>query len=843
MKRRIICVVLAVLIMISMLSVGAASVSAASNRTTGNKAIELLKEIEGFSPTRYPDNGGYSIGYGTSCKATDFPNGITESQAETLLRHRLSVMEKSVNAFADKYKLSFTQNQFDALMMFTYNCGAKWTTEESDFRTAVINGNKGNDFIYYFTRWSTDGTNVLPGLAKRRLAEADIYLYGYYSKEAPDNYAYVLFDANGGSSSSKIQGYDASEPVAVKATAEYSGHRFLGWYTAKEGGKWITQLDKTTMGITQLYAHWQKDEGNLDGKGNILGSAAEYERTISGDASMTVRKTPQPNGEAIKKLEKGKVVTIVSDYVDAYGCKWGVMKDGGWINLNGTTVKTVAADKPQRPVEKPEEEKGIQVTVTGNNVNIRKDAGTKNAVVDSAYKGEKLVITETKMVDNMKWGKSSDGWIALMYTTYDQVVMEQEKEETAHIMTGTVVNCGNLRIRYSPSTNSAIMGSLPEGTQVKLLERKTANGGEWGRISNGWISLNYVKLEELNLDNDQDEEESEQIPEETLPVTETTPPAQEGTGSDNKPSESGKLTGTVISHMDLNIRSAPGANNLRVGGYSRGTKIEILEQKKVGDVAWGRTDKGWVCMEYVALDTNIFDDGTGVPGTVICNAYLNVRRSPGVRNALVGTLRTQTRVVVYEQKYIGSDAWGRIDQGWVCMQYIRLDTDPQPPVPSTPPTPTPPPTTLPDSGTTPDTDTAPDTGSTTGITGKVVRTNALCLRSGAGTNNKILDTLKMGTKVTIYQQTIVNGMVWGRTDKGWVSMNYIELDASNNDQVLMTGTVTASALYIRSAAGTGSAVRGTYAQGTRVEILETKTLNGTPWGRTDKGWICMAYVA
>ena len=27
-------------------------------------------------------------------------------------------------------------------------------------------------------------------------------------------------------------------------------------------------------------------------------------------------------------------------------------------------------------------------------------------------------------------------------------------------------------------------------------------------------------------------------------------------------------------------------------------KIRILEQKTVGGVAWGRTDRGWVCMQY-----------------------------------------------------------------------------------------------------------------------------------------------------------------------------------------------------------------------------------------------------
>lgn len=850
MMRRIVCFMLTALILMSVLSVGAAKVSAASDFTSSDKIIELLKELEGFRPKPYPDNGHYSIGYGTQCKPTDCPNGITEAQGEVLLRKSLTAMEESVNKFADKYNLNLTQNQFDALMMFTYNCGTAWTTSDSDFRQSVINKDTGNDFIYYMTRWCTDGENVLPGLVKRRLAEADMYLYGYYNKEAPANYSYVLFDANGGVCDVKIQGYDASEPVDVKAEPVYTGYRFLGWYTAKEGGKWITDLDKTTKGIT-LYARWQKDEGNVDENGNVLGQLTEYQRNVSGNGT-SVRKAPKADAEVIKTLAKNTEVTILSDYVDANGSKWGVLEEGGWINLDGTAVDTAADTKPDRPVIVPEEEKAIEVTVTHNGVNLRKAAGTDKTVLGTAHKGDKLTITTTMTANGLNWGKSSKGWIALMYTTYDKVLMEQEKEETAGSMTGTVVNCGTLRIRYSPSTYASILGSLPEGTRVTLLERKTVSGIEWGRISSGWICLTYVKLDKVNQENPgtttppatepavPETQPTNPETEPTAPATEPTVPEQ-GTGSGNQPSDSKKVFGTVISTMDLNIRTAPGTHNARVGGYPTGTKIEILEQKYVGTVAWGRTDKGWVCMEYVDLRSTEMEGS--VPGLVICNAYLNVRSAPGVSNRLVTRIATQTRVVVHEQRRIGGVAWGRIDQGWVCMEYIRLDTDPQPPVPSTPPTPTTPPaptepTTPPSSGTT-----TPDTGSTTGITGKVVGTNALCLRSGAGTNNKVLETLKMGTKVTIYQQTVVKGMVWGRTDKGWVSMNYIELDASKNDKPLMTGTVTASALYIRSAAGTGSAIRGTYAQGTRVEILETKTVNGTPWGRTDKGWICLSYVA
>ncbi len=60
-----------------------------------------------------------------------------------------------------------------------------------------------------------------------------------------------------------------------------------------------------------------------------------------------------------------------------------------------------------------------------------------------------------------------------------------------------------------------------------------------------------------------------------------------------------------------------------------------------------------------------------------------------------------------------------------------------------------------------------------------------------------------------------------------------------------TKTVTVG-INIRNGAGTNCDVVGSLNKGDKVEILETKTVNGTPWGRiaygTYGGWICLDYV-
>ncbi len=56
------------------------------------------------------------------------------------------------------------------------------------------------------------------------------------------------------------------------------------------------------------------------------------------------------------------------------------------------------------------------------------------------------------------------------------------------------------------------------------------------------------------------------------------------------------------------------------------------------------------------------------------------------------------------------------------------------------------------------------------------------------------------------------------------------------------GTVTAGKLNIRKGPDSKYETDGAYYNGDRIEILETQTIEGTVWGRTNLGWIGMGYV-
>lgn len=140
--------------------------------------------------------------------------------------------------------------------------------------------------------------------------------------------------------------------------------------------------------------------------------------------------------------------------------------------------------------------------------------------------------------------------------------------------------------------------------------------------------------------------------------------------------------------------------------------------------------------------------------------------------------------------------------------------------------------------------TAGSTESTT--TGKVSTSNGLNIRKEPSTTGAVVGNYDDGTIITILE--IKDG--WGRTDQGWVSLNYVTTmdGTSMTDIDQMEPAVDGTApteienefkeLNIREKPDKSSAVVGAYPNGTIVTILETQD----DWGKTDLGWIHMDYV-
>ncbi len=76
-----------------------------------------------------------------------------------------------------------SQNQFDALVSFTFNAGSAWMYN-STLRNVLLGGNLSNEAIYdAIMRWVYVNGDVAPGLVNRRKDEADLFLNGDYNRD------------------------------------------------------------------------------------------------------------------------------------------------------------------------------------------------------------------------------------------------------------------------------------------------------------------------------------------------------------------------------------------------------------------------------------------------------------------------------------------------------------------------------------------------------------------------------------------------------------------------------------------------------------------------------------
>lgn len=146
---------------------------------TSNKGIELIKQFEGLRLKAYRDSGGkWTIGYGHTggVKSGDV---ITAQQANDFLIRDIKMAENAINGL----NLNLTQNQFDALVSFVFNVGTG-NFGTSTLRKKLINNPDDPSIFDEFKRWKYGKVNgksvVLPGLVKRREAEAKLYMTGKY---------------------------------------------------------------------------------------------------------------------------------------------------------------------------------------------------------------------------------------------------------------------------------------------------------------------------------------------------------------------------------------------------------------------------------------------------------------------------------------------------------------------------------------------------------------------------------------------------------------------------------------------------------------------------------------
>ena len=319
-------------------------------------------------------------------------------------------------------------------------------------------------------------------------------------------------------------------------------------------------------------------------------------------------------------------------------------------------------------------------------------------------------------------------------TTEDTTPSEGTTEET--------IDPELLKIRNAPSMDGTVIGKLQPGAQVDVLREEVVGDVRWGLIREGWICV-------------------EEIEKYTGPgaiiigdgtggstATNPTQPTEgnnngnggnggntgnNGNGGNNNTGTgtAAKITG-FITASELNIRENAGTNYASVGQYKYGDKVSITETKN----GWGKTDKGWISLDYVY---EAGKTGKNPAKGIVTGDGLNIRSGPGTNYEAVGSYNSGNRVNILEQMTIGNTTWGCTDKGWISLGYVYID------------------------GT---------KGEHSG-TGSVIG-DGVNIRSGPGTNYETVGSMNYGTDIEVYHQVKVGDTWWGCIGSGkWICMDYV----------------------------------------------------------------------
>ena len=845
MKKRIVCVLLTLIMLVSLVPVTALTASAASLKTS-EAAITIMKKLAIFKKDCYQvgSTNEFRIGYGTVCTEkheTKYENGkvvrtdtekhtVTQAQADQALRKAILSLDEQVNSFASSNGLTLSQCQHDALILFTFDVGTSWMSGSGVVKSAIVSKASTNDLLKAMSDWAGDQDDF-----RRRKIEVNMYKNGIYSDVTPSSFGTVTYNPNYGTLPQNGTGtysvlFDTTKTSAHIPSPTRSGFKFIGWYTAREGGERVPSLTASCNG-KELWAAWQ--DTSLTAKNIEKASyvhAINETLKVSQLATKDVYKIPnKKDGKVVKTLDSKKVteITVDRDFFDDDGNRWCRLKANQWVLLGASKNDSGNSDYNGGKIN-------VTVTVTNSYVNRRASdsaSSAKNGVYTAGTKLKIIATNEAKTWGQVEENGVAVGWVALMYTDWSTVYdgsAPSDANNTTPIATATVTYNGYLNARSDPGVDNKIVGGFAKDTTVNVFEIRTVNGHRWGRTSSGWICLTYTSVKMLTDKNVSDQGVLDYAFEVTM----------------------------VNSGADLKTYAEPSTNSIDSDTIKAGTTgLKITNAAVADGLIWVKahwtvkeTDKngktnviaksGWVTYNNFNLVPTKF--------TVVSDT-LNIRDAAGSQNQFVFKLTKGVEVEVHEISLANEEIWGRIEgytsggvnyDGWINLasNYVKRSSK------------------------------ITIDGGTKGAigTGTVVNADSVRVRMTGALYGQVLGSINRGTKVAVLEEK--DG--WYKIDfdvdnnketDSWIYSQYLEVKMgvveSGTGSTGGTGTTqktdgtgkgiianTYAGVNVRSGAGIANAIVGKILNGTEVTILEVKLVGAAKWGRVKQGWICMDYV-
>ena len=847
MKKRIVCVLLTLIMLVSLVPATALTASAASLKTS-EAAITIMKKLAIFRKNCYQvgSTNEFRIGYGTVCTEkheTKYENGkvvrtdtekhtVTQAQADQALRKVILSLDEQVNSFASSNGLTLSQCQHDALVLFTFDVGTSWMSGSGVVKSAIVSKASTNDLLKAMSDWAGNQDDF-----RRRKIEVNMYKNGVYSDVTPSSFGTVTYNPNVGTLPQNGTGaysvlFDTTKTSAHIPSPTRTGFKFIGWYTVKEGGERVPALTASCNG-KELWAAWQDTSLTA----NSVDSASyvhSINETLKVSQLVSLDVYPVPTKKNVKPFRTIKkdtaTVTAIKDFIDDNGNRWCKLSAAGdgWVLLKSSGQSDSGnTDYTGGKID-------VTVTVTNAYVNRRASdsaSSAKNGVYTAGTKLKIIATNEAKTWGQVEENGVAVGWVALMYTDWSTVYdgsAPSDANNTTPIATATVTYNGYLNARSDPGVDNKIVGGFAKDTTVNIYEIRTVNGHRWGRTSSGWICLTYTSVKMLTDKNVSDQGVLDYAFEVTM----------------------------VNSGADLKTYAEPSTNSIDSDTIKAGTTgLKITNAAVADGLIWVKahwtvkeTDKngktnviaksGWVTYNNFNLVPTKF--------TVVSDT-LNIRDAAGSQNQFVFKLTKGVEVEVHEISLANEEIWGRIEgytsggvnyDGWINLasNYVKRSSK------------------------------ITIDGGTKGAigTGTVVNADSVRVRMTGALYGQVLGSINRGTKVAVLEEK--DG--WYKIDfdvdnnketDSWIYSQYLEVKMgvveSGTGSTGGTGTTqktdgtgkgiianTYAGVNVRSGAGIANAIVGKILNGTEVTILEVKLVGAAKWGRVKQGWICMDYV-
>lgn len=152
-----------------------------NNLTPSKNCYDLIKKYEGCELKAYRCPAGIlTIGVGHTVGVTE---GMTCNQAfaDACLEQDVGLAAAAVNQLVT---VPINQNQFDALVSFTFNLGAGNLGKSTLLKT--LNNGAYTEAANQFKRWNLAGGKVSKGLIARRNAEQELFSTPQYLQKAKE---------------------------------------------------------------------------------------------------------------------------------------------------------------------------------------------------------------------------------------------------------------------------------------------------------------------------------------------------------------------------------------------------------------------------------------------------------------------------------------------------------------------------------------------------------------------------------------------------------------------------------------------------------------------------------